>query len=393
MTGLVFCSYEVGGLPFLIAGVLNRGGVDTLYLSAAPGGSSHDSAAFHYGAERPSWALPPPAPDAPSRDAFLAGQLRAIGERHGALRCLATGRKSYLLREAGIPYLYWSYGADLDGECFGPSWPPRYPPYRKPYSWINFALTVRREARRSIRGAEAVMVSPYQAASLERVAPGKRLFFLPHILPVMPYGDLSREKLLARERVRALVGTGRYFFSATRQVWTERFRDWADLKSNDVIFRAFARYLAAERDGETRLVVVEKGPDVAEAKELTRRLGIAERVTWIPEVSRPRLADYYRGATACFGQFGNPVVTYAALEPLANGTPCISFFGDPHPPDVPHYLERPPLFNSREEGEIASFLGSLLSGEGRGNDLGFRSWDWVRTHCSEERFVQAFLEA
>ena len=171
------------------------------------------------------------------------------------------------------------------------------------------------------------MIAPYQKERLDCIAPSRKLFFLPHILPVRPFEELPGEKAASRRRVYDRIGPGPYLVSATRHVWTKHFLGWADLKGNDVMFRAFARYQAATGDRETRLVLVAKGPDVDSSRDLAVELGIADRTVWLDEMPRHQLADLYRGATACFGQFGTPVITYSALEPLAQGTPCISYFG------------------------------------------------------------------
>jgi glycosyltransferase involved in cell wall biosynthesis len=163
-----------------------------------------------------------------------------------------------------------------------------------------------------------------------------------------------------------------------------------DQKGNDVMLRAFGKYLKVTEDASTKLVLVEKGPDVKSSKALCESLGIRKSVVWVNEMKREELDRYYQGATFCFGHFGTPVITYSVLEALANGTVSLSFsIEDGHP--VPCYKENPPIFNTDSPEAMVEFMIQLLHDPNRMNDLSYQSWLWVRNNCSEERFVEAFL--
>ena len=55
MNYLVFCSYEVGGVPYQIAEVLNRHGISTCFISLTQEASGHDSVQFHFGKQEEKW--------------------------------------------------------------------------------------------------------------------------------------------------------------------------------------------------------------------------------------------------------------------------------------------------------------------------------------------------
>ena len=47
MSYLIFCSFEVGGLPYRMAEILNAHGVEAYYASIAKPTLGHDSTQFH----------------------------------------------------------------------------------------------------------------------------------------------------------------------------------------------------------------------------------------------------------------------------------------------------------------------------------------------------------
>ena len=156
------------------------------------------------------------------------------------------------------------------------------------------------------------------------------------------------------------------------------------------MLNSYAIFKKITVDDHSKLVLVKKGPDVELSKSLSRRLGIEDDVVWIDEMKREELDRYYQGAAICFGQFGTPVVTYAALEPLANGTISISFLNDNNSP-VPFYKEKPPIFSNINPKEIAEFMVKKLAEEKDYEDLSYNSWLWIQNNCSEEIFVKSFL--
>jgi len=107
-------------------------------------------------------------------------------------------------------------------------------------------------------------------------------------------------------------------------------------------------------------------------------------------MKRDELDKYYQGADLCFGHFGTPVLTYAVLEGLKNGTIGISF-SIKRVENFPFYIENPPILNSRSPEEIAEFMIKILNDQTSFNERSYRSWFWIQKNCSEEKFVEAFL--
>ena len=391
MSYLIFCSLEVGGLPFRMANTLNQHGVETYYIYLGSQARNHDSTHFHYGDRSEPWDLSGGFQDYLWRPRAIVALLNQIKSKRHILHCFATGRNAYLLKKAGIKYKYWSYGSDIDQECFI-RMPLSNTPVCKRFIIHPYrVISERSKARRSICEATSIMISPYQLESLGRICPGKRMFFLPHYFKTTDYQTLLEQKAQSKRIVYEQIRAERYFFSSTRHVWSGTLRDMADNKGNDVLLRSYAIFKKWAGDHQSKLVLVRKGPDVEASQSLSRTLGIKDDIVWTDEMRREELDRYYQGATICFGQFGSPVITYSALEPLANGSISISLLSQNNS-IVPIYKENPPIFSSKNPKEIAGFMVRVLLGKENDADLSYKSWLWVQNHCSEEIFVKSFTK-
>jgi len=388
---LIFCSFEVGGQPFRYAETLNRLGVPVYYISLASGARGHDSTAFHFGAPCYTWDLSKEC--AARSTAGVIASLRRVTRKYGINSCFATGGQAYLLAEAGLSYKYWCYGSDLDQMCFSPQL-PTLANVAKRSTWTSLALHLMDgwKYRKSITQAKAVMVAPYQRASLNTISPGAARFFLPHLLAAPTFNDVWKIKTESQTILRRQYHAETLFFSSARHYWSGSKARNSDNKGNNKVLEAFARHLASSGRQTDKLVLISKGPDVKASRDMALRLGIVDSVIWEHEVPRERLFFLYAGATLCFGQFGTPVLTYAALEPLATGTPCIShFLADEHSRDD-FYEALPPIWNCRDTSDTAQIMTNLSAADDQEyKQICFESWRWVNKHCSELAFMKSFI--
>lgn len=388
MSFLIFCSYEVGGLPFGYAQALNRQGRTTYYVSLAKSATGHDSSAFHFGGVSVPWDLSANFSNRDGSDAIVA-KLAVIRDRYAITDCFATGDRSCLLKRAKIPYSYWSYGSDLDQVCL-----PRTPGWCGSFSQWKFflyCLLSKEIARRSICLSEQVMIAPYQSAFIDQVCKNKRQFFLPHLIQTEDYETVIRSKKAAQQELQERYHADNIFFSAVRHYWKGARSAWSDNKGNDKIIRAFALYLNQGNATNDRLLLVDKGPDVFESKKLSVSLGVDRWITWLPEMKRSDLQRYLSGASAYLGQFGTPVLTYAQLEPLAWATPCISFYGTVDG-SVPFYENLPPIRNVNTVEDICAAMSSVTINRSMASELSQQGWEWINENCSEELFAASFAE-
>jgi len=361
MSYLIFCSFEVGGLPYRMAEILNAHGVETYYASIAKPNRGHDSTQFHYGRANAPWDLTPRFLEAMGSGKKIKALLSQAQREFHLTHFFATGQKAYLLREAGLPYHYWSYGSDLDYQVnFVLVLSHVYAWWEKPLRYLSYLLRFRREARKAIRGATAVMIAPYQVGAYLEICPGKPLFFFPHFFKIEDLEVLGPQKIASKQELDSKFGATRFFFSSSRHVWSGPLRQSADNKGNDVILRAFKKYLDLSKDHGAKLVLVAKGPDVAASRALAQEINITPQVVWVGEMQRTQLNQYYQGAGLCFGQFGTPVLAFTALEPLAQANVSISTFAriDPR---VPFYPEDPPIYKSKAPWEIAEFMVQMVA--------------------------------
>lgn len=393
MSYLIFCSFEVGGLPYRMAEILNAHGVETYYASIANAGGGHDSTQFHHGSVHPSWDLTPRLSEALGSGKKIKTLLRQVQKEFHLFHILATGHKAYLLQEAGLPYHYWSYGSDLDYQVnFLPILSHTYSWWARPMRYLLYLLRFRRQARRTLTGAAAVMIAPYQVAAYRQVCPEKPLFFFPHYLKITDLATLGPQKLAGQRELEAKIGATRFFFSSSRHIWSGPLAQSADNKGNDVILRAFREYLDLSGDQGAKLVLVDKGPDVTASRALAQELHLTPQVVWVGEMQRSQLDQYYQGAALCFGQFGTPVLAFTALEPLAQANVSISAFARVDP-RVPFYPEDPPIFNSKDPREMAEFMVRIVAQPQLYENLCRRSWEWIKDNCSEEKFVAGFIKS
>ncbi|MBI3399376.1 MAG: hypothetical protein HY026_09150 [Deltaproteobacteria bacterium] len=390
MNYLIFCSFEVGGLPFRMAEILNRHGVKTFYISLEQGASGHDSTQFHYGDRCEDWDLSYMFTKGLSASKKI-NLLNQIRKEYDIFFCFATGNKAYLLEHAGINYKYWSYGSDLDQQCFAPVWPAGYAFWKKIIGYPYFIFTTRREQRKSVYCADSMMIAPYQIETCKTISPDKGLFFLPHFIKILDYPALVSKKEESRKDICEKIQADYFFFSSSRHFWAGKKKALSDNKGNDIIIHSFAKYLRLSNAHMVKLILVEKGPDVDESKLLARNLGIDKFIVWIDEIRREELDKYYQGAAICFGQFGTPVITFTAIEPLSNATPCISFFKEKSS-GIPFYKETPPIFNSNDPDKIANVMSQTVMDRNNYDNLSHKAWLWAKNNCSEERFVESFLE-
>lgn len=393
MSYLIFCSFEVGGLPYRMAEILNAQGVETYYASIAKPNNTHDSTQFHYGRPDVPWDLTPRFREAMGSGKKINALLGQVQREFHLTHSFATGQRAYLLREAGLPYHYWSFGSDLDFLVnFFPNLIHCYSWWARPKGFLMYLLRFRREARRTFANATAVMIAPYQIGAYLKVCPDKPMFFFPHFFKITDWETLCSQKRASRQEIGAKIGADRFFFSSTRHVWSGPLEQSPDAKGNDVILRAFREYLNLSGDQEVKLVLVDKGPNVSASRALAQELNIASQLVWVGEMKRDQLDQYYQGAGLCFGQFGTPVLAFTALEPLAQASVSISAF-ERIDPRVPFYPEDPPIFKSKDPREIGEFMAQIMSQPQQYADLCRRSWEWIKENCSEARFAAEFVKS
>lgn len=189
-----------------------------------------------------------------------------------------------------------------------------------------------------------------------------------------PIGDdfFTPPAAAVREPVDAIRGDG-FLFAA----WTA----WRDFKRLDVALDAFARVVADGADA--RFLVAGRPPEAARIQ--ARRLGIADRVTFLGNVGR----DHIKGiAYACdcvvvpsdFETFGLPVV-----EAMAAGNPVVATrCGGPESIVVDDRLGY--IVERGDVPALAERMRAVMDDRARYDDDFIR--DWCREHYGERAYAR-----
>jgi glycosyltransferase involved in cell wall biosynthesis len=117
------------------------------------------------------------------------------------------------------------------------------------------------------------------------------------------------------------------------------------------------------------LDVVGDGEDRDALQELARALGIADRVHWHGALPQPRLADFYRGATALIVPSVGEGLGLVAVEAQLCETPVIAFDSGGLP-DIVQHDRTGILVGTIDAAALAAAITSLLDRPDRGAALG-----------------------
>lgn len=281
----------------------------------------------------------------------------------------------HVIGEAGIwalftnrPYLYWSYGFDLD-----------ILPFKKG-SIKNLLLAYLQ--RQTLKKAGLVLYPmPHQAEFVNKLKLPRAKFFLP-MVPI-DTDKYSKRRLPLLSDLRKSYNCDWLFLHPSRQEWT---RDIPDNKGCDKLFKAFARFV---KDGfNAKMMVCEKGRDVGESKKLIMGLGIANNIVWLKEQNKEDLINLYSISDIVFDQFniGSPgLITW---EALSMGVPTFVFMKEFWKDQV---SELPPVINVSTEEEILEKIKKLCQDRVLFSSIGISSREWIMKYFHWEKVIDQYI--
>lgn len=275
--------------------------------------------------------------------------------------------------QTGRPSVFQAYGGDL---TVFPFMTDR----------LDRRLLARRQ-RRALQATNLVILPdghhPFCEEAVERLGL-TRVAALP--LPI----DATRFRPWAAAdvaRARADYDAEWVFFHPTRHIWTDASYV-KERKGNDLVFRAFARFLRDSRKTAI-LVAVAHGPDVAASRQLAREMEIAHAVRWIAPQTRHALVAYYNAADLVLDQFLNGTYGGCACEAWACGKPVFVYLNRPE-----DYYERPaPAVNVRTEEDIYKRLLEYTEDRRALEAVGHASRQWILEHKDGPRLIQRYIAA
>lgn len=163
-------------------------------------------------------------------------------------------------------------------------------------------------------------------------------------------------------------------------------------KNNDRFLRAFARFVHEGSDAV--LIALDRGSDVALAKQLCAELGIANRVHWQPEVTQYELIDLINQVDVVADQFPGPEVGLAVpgmigVEALACGKPLLIDV------DIERnrrfYPEPVPALSCYEEDEIYRQIKRCQDPDFR-QRIGQQAREWIVKYYHWEKVIDDWIE-
>ena len=180
----------------------------------------------------------------------------------------AFGAGLFWTQFAKVPFVYQSYG-DINGAPFFTKW---WPPSR---------IAGNAVFRLSLNMAKKIIVSQLiDIRSVEVLGLKDRMVLLPMLYDcdkVSPCNSITNYALADKYRNWELI-----FFSPSRHY---------SFKGNRKIIRAFSSFLSGSKK-DSVLILVERGTEIAQSKQLIEDLGIGDFVEWIPLQDKKGLMSY-----------------------------------------------------------------------------------------------------
>jgi glycosyltransferase involved in cell wall biosynthesis len=176
-----------------------------------------------------------------------------------------------------------------------------------------------------------------------------------------------------RERVRATLDISQ---EAPVAISVGRLVAW---KRMDRVITAF-KHALAESQGTARLLLVGDGPEQRSLEEYVRRLGIAERVSFLGNVAREDLRGYLAAADVAVFAYEHSNVGSALLEAMRAGKAVLSIANGDTPRFVEHKVTGLLVQPSAGDGELGCSLGQLFTNTALRQQIADAAAEWADTN-------------
>jgi len=299
---------------------------------------------------------------------------------HGAkerkfLKNLADCDMIHTIGEAGIwpsftkrPYLYWSYGFDLDILPFKSSGAKE--------RLLSFLQ------RRALKKAVLILYPmPHQTGMLEKLKLRNGRFFLPMV-------PIDTQKYSRNNSSRSVADRSSYackwlFLHPSRQEWT---RDIPDNKGNDRLYRAFADFLKEERSA--KMIIFNKGRDVEASRKLIKNLRLENNIIWEEQQNKDSLLKLYNISDLVFDQFNIGSPGLISWEALSMGLPTFVYMVNRW---RSYCKDLPPVINVRSAGEILKGMNRLCNDQRKIVEIGIKSRAWIIKYFHWEKVIDQYI--
>jgi glycosyltransferase involved in cell wall biosynthesis len=265
------------------------------------------------------------------------------------------------------PYLYQSYGYDLD---------------QMPFKFNDLrAIVLAQLCRRAVKKSDFIIIAPHQTGFAKRLGVDSKAKYVPYPVDCGKY-----RKVDSPLRTEILKGRacGLLLFHPTRQEWLS---EDTNNKGNDRLMRAF-KIFSARSGKKPVLVMIEKGRDLPESKRLCRELGIDKDVIWLKEVDKKRLIELYSVSDVMLDQFTLGSFGLIVLEAMSCSLPVFAYVKGYES----CYDDPLPVVSAKEPEDIAEKLLDITENKERLASLGSRTRQWVVKYHNKDVGITRYID-
>lgn len=194
-------------------------------------------------------------------------------------------------------------------------------------------------------------------------------------------------------RPPASTGVKVRIFSATRFVWHEPLPHGmtdAENKRNDILIRGLALLFERYEGLEVEVVFVRKGVELEYTYELLHALKIADRITWLDELTQREFYEQILKADIVAEQFGRHLIGLAGCEAMQLGRPVVA---NGRLDEIEKaYGIHPPIVEAKSPEEVCEKMAFLIFNPRERLDIGRRSREFALAYLAPVARAQEMLQ-
>lgn len=170
-------------------------------------------------------------------------------------------------------------------------------------------------------------------------------------------------------------------FHHCQQIWKNSISLFN--KGNDKLIKAFAQVVLTGGE-QVKLIMIERGEDVAESKKLISELGISEQVLWLPTMTRNDIMACLSLVDIGAGEFGHSWYSYNVVyEFLCMGVPVIHWRDDSYFQALGKELY--PMYSAESIEEIKNKILLFFKDKLQFKDTGLQAKNWFRNNLVQRQ--------
>ena len=200
---------------------------------------------------------------------------------------LVCGWGPIIAKRANIPFVFFSYGEDLNIADTFKGLKKAFISIKKgsmPRGIIKH-LTIGLMQRKALKKSVCIGICMgYQYSYISALRLQNKMRKVRLLWDINKYTLKTDEALFERYKKYK-----RVFFMSARHTWSSVCKD---IKGNDKFLKAFARYVIETHQPNVKLILIEKGLDVNKSKKLIKELGIENYVEWVSEMNKDGIRSY-----------------------------------------------------------------------------------------------------